>query len=30
MFRKQLTDLQSACAFAEAIVATVREPHRTY
>jgi len=26
MFKKQLTDLQSACAFAEAIVATVREP----
>jgi len=26
MFRKQLTDLQSACAFANAIVATVREP----
>jgi two-component sensor histidine kinase len=26
MFRKQLTDLQHACAFAEAIVNTVREP----
>ena len=26
MFTKQLTDLQSACAFANAIVATVREP----
>ena len=26
MFSKQLTDLQSAWAFAEAIVATVREP----
>jgi chemotaxis protein methyltransferase CheR len=26
MFRKQFADLQSACAFAEAIVATVREP----
>jgi PAS domain-containing protein len=26
MFRKQFTDLQSACAFANAIVATVREP----
>ena len=26
MFRKQLTDLQHACAFAEAIVDTVREP----
>jgi two-component sensor histidine kinase len=26
MFRKQFTDLQNACAFAEAIVNTVREP----
>ena len=26
MFKKQFTDLQSACAFAEAIVNTVREP----
>jgi PAS domain-containing protein len=26
MFRKQFSDLQSACAFANAIVATVREP----
>ncbi len=26
MFRKQFADLQSACAFANAIVATVREP----
>ena len=26
MFRKQFTDLQNACVFAEAIVATVREP----
>jgi hypothetical protein len=26
MFRKQLTDLQHACAFAKAIVDTVREP----
>ena len=26
MFRQQFADLQSACAFAEAIVATVREP----
>ncbi len=26
MFRKQFTDLQNACAFAEAIVDTVREP----
>ena len=26
MFRRQFTDLQSACAFAEAIVNTVREP----
>ena len=26
MFEKQFTDLQNACAFADAIVATVREP----
>ena len=26
MFRKQFTELQNACAFAEAIVNTVREP----
>jgi hypothetical protein len=26
MFKKQFTDLQNACAFAEAIVNTVREP----
>ena len=26
MLRKQFTDLQNACAFAEAIVNTVREP----
>ena len=26
MFRKQFTDLRNACAFAEAIVNTVREP----
>ena len=26
LFRKQFTELQNACAFAEAIVNTVREP----
>jgi hypothetical protein len=26
VFRKQFTELQNACAFAEAIVNTVREP----
>ena len=26
MFRKQLNELKNACAFAEAIVNTVREP----
>jgi PAS domain-containing protein len=26
MFKEQFTDLQNACAFAEAIVNTVREP----